>query len=63
MRHAKDHGEAYTITGMGKAAIEEQIELLTHVEKEGLADVLGTSVDSYSDRMTMQPRKKGLMRA
>jgi methylaspartate mutase epsilon subunit len=48
MRYAKEHGETYAITGMGKATLEEQIELLTHVEKEGLADILGTSVDSYS---------------
>ncbi len=48
MRYAREHGETYAITGMGKATVEEQIELLTYVEKEGLADILGTSVDSFS---------------
>jgi methylaspartate mutase epsilon subunit len=48
MRYAREHGEIYAITGMGKATVEEQIELLTHVENEGLADILGTSVDSFS---------------
>jgi methylaspartate mutase epsilon subunit len=48
MRYGREHGEIYAITGMGKATVEEQIELLTYVEKEGLADILGTSVDSFS---------------
>lgn len=48
MRYAKEHGEIYAITGMGKATVEEQIALLTCVEKDGLADILGTSVDSFS---------------
>jgi methylaspartate mutase epsilon subunit len=48
LRYAKEHGEIYAITGMGKATIEEQIELLTFVEKEGKADILGTTIDSFS---------------
>ncbi|HVN97710.1 MAG TPA: methylaspartate mutase subunit E [Syntrophorhabdaceae bacterium] len=51
MRYAREHGETYAITGMGKATIEEQIELLTYVEQEGLADILGTSVDSFSRQL------------
>jgi methylaspartate mutase epsilon subunit len=60
MRYAKEHGETYAITGMGKATIEEQIELLTYVEKEGLADILGTSVDSYSRQKDYAAAEKGL---
>ena len=48
LRHAKQHGEIYASTGMGKATIEEQIELYQHVEKEGHADLLGLSVDSIT---------------
>jgi methylaspartate mutase epsilon subunit len=60
MRYAKEHGETYAITGMGKATIEEQIELLTYVEKDGLADILGTSVDSYSRQNDYAEAEKGL---
>ena len=59
MRYAREHGETYAITGMGKATIEEQIELLTYVEKEGLADILGTSVDSYSRQNDYAEAAKG----
>lgn len=48
LRHAKQHGEIYASTGMGKATIEEQIELYQHVEKEGHADLLGLSPDSIT---------------
>jgi methylaspartate mutase epsilon subunit len=60
MRYAREHGETYAITGMGKATIEEQIELLTYVEKQGLADILGTSVDSYSRQNDYAAAQKGL---
>jgi methylaspartate mutase epsilon subunit len=60
MRYAKEHGETYAITGMGKATIEEQIELLAYVEKEGLADILGTSVDSYSRQNDYAAAETGL---
>lgn len=60
LRYAKEHGETYAITGMGKATVEEQIELLTYVEKEGLADMLGTSVDSYSRQNDYAAAQKGL---
>ena len=53
LRYAKEHGKIYAITGMGKATIEEQIELLTFVEKEGLADLLGTSPDSFSRQLRL----------
>src|SRR4030043_2231028 len=60
MRYAKEHGETYAITGMGKATIEEQIELLTYVEKEGQADILGTSVDSFSRQNNYKEAERGL---
>lgn len=58
--YAKEHGEMYAITGMGKATIEEQIELLTYVEKEGLADLLGTSVDSFSRQGDFEEAERGI---
>jgi methylaspartate mutase epsilon subunit len=60
IQYAKEHGEIYAITGMGKATIEEHIELLTHVEKEGLGDLLGTSVDSYSRQLNFQAAEQGI---
>ena len=60
MKYAKEHGETYAITGMGKATIEEQIELLTYVEKEGQADILGTSVDSFSRQNNYKEAERGL---
>ncbi len=60
LRYAKEHGKIYAITGMGKATIEEQIELLTFVEKEGLADLLGTSPDSFSRQLSFDRAEKGI---
>jgi methylaspartate mutase epsilon subunit len=60
MKYAKEHGEIYAITGMGKATVEEQIELLTHVEKEGKADILGTSVDSFSRQKNYEEAERGV---
>jgi methylaspartate mutase epsilon subunit len=60
LRYAKEHGEIYAITGMGKATIEEQIELITHIEKEGKADLLGTTPDSFSRQLAFDEAEKGL---
>jgi methylaspartate mutase epsilon subunit len=60
LKHAKEHGEIYAITGMGKATIEEQIDFLTYVEKEGQADLLGTSVDSFSRQNDYESAEKGI---
>jgi methylaspartate mutase epsilon subunit len=48
LQHAKKHGEIYASTGMGKATVDEQIELYRFVEKEGNADLLGLSPDSIT---------------
>jgi methylaspartate mutase epsilon subunit len=48
LRRAKATGEIYTVTGMGKSTVEEHIELLQHVEKEGKADLLAISPDSLT---------------
>ena len=45
---AKAAGEIFTITGMGKSSVEEHIELLQHVEKEGEAELLAISPDSLT---------------
>lgn len=48
LKYAEEHGEIYASTGMGKATVEEQIELYQFVEKEGKADLLGLSPDSIT---------------
>lgn len=47
-RRAKANNEVFAVTGMGKSTVEEQIELLQHVEKEGDAEVLAISPDSLT---------------
>ena len=47
-RRAKATGEIFAVTGMGKSSVEEHIELLRHVEKEGEAEVLAISPDSLT---------------
>ena len=48
VKQGKANGEIYCVTGMGKATIEEHIELLRYVEKEGDADMLAISPDSLT---------------
>lgn len=60
LRYAKEHNEIYANTGMGKATIEEQIELLQYTEKEGQADVLGLSPDSFTRQNDYKGVQKGL---
>ena len=48
LKRAKATGEIYAVTGMGKSTVEEHIELLQHVEKEGEADLLAISPDSLT---------------
>jgi methylaspartate mutase epsilon subunit len=48
LRYGREHGEIYASTGMGKSTVEQQIELLQFVEKEGKADLLGISPDSIT---------------
>ena len=48
LRRAKANGEIFASTGMGKSTVEEHIALLQHVEKEGEAEVLSMSVDSFT---------------
>ena len=48
LRRAEETGEIFAVTGMGKATVEEHIELLQHVEKEGQAEVLAISPDSLT---------------
>lgn len=48
LREAKEKGEIYATTGMGRATLDEQIELYQYVEMEGKAEILGLSVDSLT---------------
>ena len=47
-QRAKETGEIFAVTGMGKSTVEEHVELLRHVEKEGQADLLAISPDSLT---------------
>ena len=47
-RQGKENNDIFCVTGMGKASVEEHIELLQHVEKEGGADLLAISPDSFT---------------
>ena len=58
MRYAKEHGEIYAITGMGKATVEEQIALLTYVEKEVWRTSSGRRLIVSRDRTTTPRRQK-----
>ena len=48
LKIAEEKGEIFAVTGMGKASVEEHIELLQYVEKEGQADILAISPDSLT---------------
>ncbi|MBN1188287.1 MAG: methylaspartate mutase subunit E [Dehalococcoidales bacterium] len=60
LQEAKRTGEVYAVTGMGKATIQEQIELWQYVQDVGQADFLGTSVDSLSRVMDFAAVEKGI---
>jgi methylaspartate mutase epsilon subunit len=60
MRYAKEHGETYASSGMGKTTIEEHIDLLTFVEKKGKADILSATVDSFSRQNNYQRAQQGI---
>ncbi|UCG67331.1 MAG: methylaspartate mutase subunit E [Deltaproteobacteria bacterium] len=60
LKQAKEHDEFYAITGMGMATVEQQLELLTYIEKEGKADLLGTSVDSFSRQNDYEEAERGI---
>ncbi|MGB9886417.1 MAG: methylaspartate mutase subunit E [Moorellales bacterium] len=60
LRYAREHGEIYASTGMGKATLEEQLELYLYVEKEGRADLLGLSPDSLTRQNNYQAAQRGL---
>ncbi|MBN1189205.1 MAG: methylaspartate mutase subunit E [Dehalococcoidales bacterium] len=60
LQEAKTKGDIYTVTGMGKATIKEQIELWQYVQDEGQADLLGTSVDSLSRVLNFAAAEKGI---
>lgn len=57
---ARANNEIHASTGMGKATIEEQIEMLAYVEKEGRADMLATTVDSFSRQNNYAEAERGL---
>lgn len=60
MRYAKENNEIYASTGMGKTTIEEQIELIQYVEKEGKADLLGLSPDSITRQNNYEEVQRNL---
>ena len=60
LRYAKEKKEIYASSGMGKTTLEEQIELLQYVEKEGQADLLGLSPDSLTRQNDYEAAQRGL---
>ena len=48
LRRARAEGDIFATTGMGKSTIEEQIELMQFVEREGDPDTLAISPDSLT---------------
>jgi methylaspartate mutase epsilon subunit len=60
LQEAKRKGDIYTITGMGKATIQEQVELWQYVQDAGQAELLGTSVDSFSRVLDFKAAEKGI---
>lgn len=48
LRRARETGEIFAVTGMGKSTVEEHIELLQYVEEEGDAELLAMSPDSFT---------------
>lgn len=60
LSYAKENNKIYASTGMGKTTIEEQMELLQYVEKEGQADLLGLSPDSLTRQNDYESAQRGL---
>jgi methylaspartate mutase epsilon subunit len=60
LQEAKRKGEIFTVTGMGKATIQEQVELWQYVQDVGQAELLGTSVDSLSRVLDFAAAEKGI---
>jgi methylaspartate mutase epsilon subunit len=60
LEEAKEKGEAYPVTGMGKATLEEQLELWRYVQEAGQAEILGTSVDSLSRVLNFSASENGI---
>jgi len=57
---ARQKGEAYAITGMGKATLEQQLEIWQYVQEAGQAEILGTSVDSFSRVLDFTAAEQGI---
>jgi methylaspartate mutase epsilon subunit len=57
---ARREGESYAITGMGKATLAQQLEIWQYVQDAGEADLLATSVDSFSRVLNFSAAEKGL---
>jgi methylaspartate mutase epsilon subunit len=60
LEEARQKGEAYAITGMGKATLEQQLEIWQYVQEAGQAEVLGTSVDSFSRVLDFAAAEQGI---
>ena len=58
LRRAKAEQDICAVTGMGKSTVQEQIELLQYVEKEGDADILALSPDSLTRNNSFEEAQK-----
>jgi methylaspartate mutase epsilon subunit len=56
-------GEILVISDMGHTTIEQEIELLTHIQNEGHSDFLGTMVDSFTRNLRFTEAEMMLKRS
>jgi methylaspartate mutase epsilon subunit len=60
---AKKNGETLLTSDMGHSTIEQEIELLTYIQREGHSDFLGTMVDSFTRTLRFAEAEKMIKRS
>jgi len=60
LKNAKDEGKTLTQPRAGVALIDDQIELLQFLEREGMADFLPITIDSYTRLNRYEEAQKGI---
>ncbi|GAG61793.1 unnamed protein product [marine sediment metagenome] len=60
LEKAKNEGRTLTQPRAGVALIDDHIELLRFLEKEGMADLLPTTIDSYTRLNKYEEAQKGI---
>ncbi|MBA7686375.1 Glutamate mutase epsilon subunit [subsurface metagenome] len=60
LKKAKEEGKTLTQPRAGVALINDHIKLLQYLEKEGMADFLPTTIDSYTRLNRYEEAQKGI---